>query len=97
MISGVSTASMGNEASSYHQASLLAECSVDETPIVTAAHWTLHHAQRRDAAADPAQLSVYVAREGGHGHKGGPSHLDLLEKVRSSGGAIYRYSLYGAL
>ena len=88
MISGVSTTAMGNEASSHHhQASLLAECSVDETPIVTAAHWTLHHAQRRDAAADPAQLSVYVAREGGgHGPKGGgPSHLDLLEKVRRRG------------
>ena len=90
MISGVSTTTMGNEASSHHQASLLAECSVDETPIVTAAHWTLHHAQRRDAAADPAQLSVYVAREGGgHGPKGGgPSHLDLLEKVRR--GHLYR-------
>ena len=76
---------MGNEASS--QLSLLAECSVDETPIVTSGDWTLHHAQRRDGqAGDPSQLSVYIAREQeGDGHNkrgsGQPSQLDLLEKV----------------
>ena len=80
---------MGNDASSL---SLLAECSIDETPIVTAADWTLHHAQRDKAdggGGDPAQLSVYVARpvgssggggDGGRG-EGRSTHLDLLEKV----------------
>ena len=73
---------MGNEASSL---SLLAECAIDETPIVTSGDWTLHHAQR-DGGADPAQLSVYIARgEDGAGHKresAQPSQLDLLEKVK---------------
>ena len=78
---------MGNEASSL---SLLAECSVDETPIVTSGDWTLHHAQRKEG--DPSQLSVYIAREKGSAQ---PSQLDLLEKVRQNGIkiAIYRESL----
>ena len=86
MFQGPAAAEMGNDASSL---SLLAECSIDETPIVTSADWTLHHAQRDPdggGGGDPAQLSVYIARPGGGGGGSGSraertTQLDLLEKV----------------
>jgi hypothetical protein len=74
---------MGNEASSLN---LLAECTIDESPIVSSGDWTLHHAQRDE---DPAQLSVYVAKAASATAAGGKknrneslSQLELLEKVR---------------
>ncbi len=75
---------MGNEASSI---SLLSECSIDDSPIVTSEDWTLHHAQRDE---EPTQLSVYITRtesdEKGRRRRkrqedAPSSHLELLEKV----------------
>ena len=46
---------MGNESS------ILAECVIDESPILSCDGWTLHHAQKED---DHTQLSVFISKRG---------------------------------
>ncbi len=59
---------MGNASSGD---GILSEVEVDESPILSAPGWTLHHAQRTEEEGGGGGEGVFVAGERGEGDKGG--------------------------